>query len=86
MQTLGTPLKIEVLLHYHNTPGPYRHYDASAVKEAIQELLDQGAIQDTRYPNEYNTTPLGAAWVKALCNVPPPKQVFIDEQGRVLEP
>jgi len=86
MKTLGTPLKIEVLLHYHATPGPHRHYDAPAVQKAIQELLDHKALQGTSYSNQYDTTPLGAAWVKALCNVPMPRQVFVDEQGRVLEP
>lgn len=33
----------------------------------------------------YETTPLGKAWVEAICNVLPPRTVFVDELNRIID-
>jgi hypothetical protein len=79
---IGTPNNIEVLLHYHVCPHPHPRADAPAVHDAIRMLHKAGAIEFIG--GQTKVTPLGAAWVQALCNVPVPTVAFIDEQGRVL--
>lgn len=86
MTTIYSPNNIDVLLHCHASVGPHPRIEARAVQEAIDALMMVGAIApDMRMPQCYTTTPLGHAWVQALCNVPRPKVAFIDEMGRVLE-
>lgn len=89
MNTIFSPNNIEVLLHCHCSAFRHPREDAPAVKEAIEELLKEGAIT-ANHPQEidrpYITTTKGAAWVQALCNVPPPRSVWVDEQGKILNP
>lgn len=86
MTSIGTPNNIDVLLHCHTTSYRHERYDAGAVQEALALLFRMGAIKTVPDGDSgiYTTTALGKAWVQALCNVPPPKSVFVDEQGRVL--
>jgi len=84
METIYSPSNIEVLLHCHTCPRPHPRLEAGAVKDAIMMFLHLGAIEpDTK--NNYKTTPMGKAWVQALCNVRPPRPAFVDESGNVLE-
>lgn len=89
MTSLKCPLNISLLLHCYVSPEPIENYGAPSKSEGISMLLEAGAIAVLEgQPKEmglYRTTPLGRAWVEALCNVPPPKQVFVDEGGRVLK-
>lgn len=84
MTTIHSPNNIDVLLHYHTRMGPHEGINAPAVIDAISFLLQLGAIKPRAAKNEYETTELGKAWVQALCNVPPPKQVFVDQLGKIL--
>lgn len=77
-----SPLRIELLLHCYTTPAPHERHEALA--EEIQEFISIGAIEATERPNVYRTTKLGQAWVKALCNVPPPRPVFQDHAGNII--
>lgn len=43
-----------------------------------------GVLNRTTENGIYKTTDLGDAWVQALCNTPPPRKAFVDEQGRIL--
>ena len=83
-----TPSDIEVLLHCYYSPTPHPRRQAPAIAESLNSFLDLGAIQPSTRPGTpdgtFSTTPLGSAWVKALCAVPPPKRVFLDEQGRII--
>jgi len=85
MNCLGTPLKIELLLHYHTTSAPHPHADNRCWKEAHEELLEFEVIYFDSEHDCYRTTPFGKAWVQALCQLPPPKQVFVDQLGKVIE-
>jgi len=84
MNAIYSPSNIDVLLHFHTTPGPHERQRAPAVAEAIRDFLNVGALEKTE--EGYKITPLGKAWVAALCNVPPPKSVFVDEAGRIIQP
>lgn len=91
MENIYSPNNIEVLLHcYVRSFAQHPRYDAPAVQSAITSLEDVGAIARTRDDrNEgeycYETTAMGAAWVKALCNVPPPQAVYVDVNGKELK-
>lgn len=84
--TLGTPLAIEILLQAHCMPGPISNPEAPAVQDTVAALVMMNAIERTEAPlNRFRTTKLGSAWVDALCRVPIPRRVYLDEQGRELE-
>lgn len=48
-------------------------------------FLHIGAIEPDVENDCYRTTPMGKAWVQALCNVRPPRPAFVDEHDNVLE-
>lgn len=91
MNTIETPYRINLLLHFHCSPEPYPLRSAPAFQEEVDSLLKEGAIKPRveitggLHSGEYRTTPLGEAWVQALCNVPPPQMVFVDQLGNILE-
>jgi hypothetical protein len=81
-----TPLHIEIMLHYHTTPGDYgsvhSNFNSPAVTETFQFFLDNNLLTTTR-PNEYAReqryylTPKGHHYVEyGLCCVPLPEATF----------
>jgi hypothetical protein len=86
MTTIGCPSNIEVLLWCHLERNAHPKADAPAINETIKEFLSMGVIETVdAVKGVYKTTPLGDAWVQALCNVKVPQPAFVDEQGRVLQ-
>ena len=79
-----TPNGIEILIHFHVCPLPHPRLHAPAVVEEIESFLRNGLIKEIG-PGHYRTTERGAAHIAQLCNVPWPKQVWIDEQGRFID-
>lgn len=84
MKQTNSPSDVELLLHCYYCPDPHPRYHAPAITEGIKKLIRLGAIEATVYSNIFATTPLGVAWVKAICNVQPPRSVFVDEKGKIL--
>ena len=83
---IGTPCNISVLLWCHCRVGEHPRFEAEAVQDAINTFLSCGAIEPSKEDQRvFTTTQLGKAWVEALCNVPPPKSVYVDEMGRIIE-
>lgn len=79
-----SPLAIKMLIHFHLASEPYE-LNLPIHQDIIATFLRMGAIEPSAiYDDVYHTTDRGTAWVKAICQVPVPKQVFIDEQGRPL--
>jgi hypothetical protein len=77
-------MNIEILLHCHTSPTPLLRGDGELMDaETMQEFVDAGLIELTpsRGQNVYGTTPLGGAWVEALCMMPPPKQIWTTHDG-----
>lgn len=85
MTTIHSPHNIEILLWCHTRTEQHERVESMGVREALMELLAMGAIERTGQEFVYTTTRLGSAWVAALCNVPPPKAVYVDEAGRILD-
>lgn len=84
MNTIATPYRIKLLLHFDCSPGPYPL--SPIFQEEVDGLVEEGAIEPCAESGSgYKTTSLGGAWVQALCNVPPPKVVFVDQLGNILE-
>lgn len=85
------PFNVDILMWYHSRCEPHPRIDIPAVISFTNELLRLGIIEpckmatDVDGTNIYQTTPIGSAWVKAICNVPMPKTAFVDEQGRVIQ-
>lgn len=81
------PAHVEFLMHCHCSPEPFERWGVPMFMELASVWTGRGIIRRTT--NEavapvYTTTDLGKAWVNAICNTPLPKQVFVDEMGRVL--
>ena len=90
---LGTPHNIELLLHIHLTPEPWPHSGSSAYADGMRMLVNVGAVRerqpratDAAFSTNYTTTKLGAAWIKALCNVEKPTETicYKDHNGNIL--
>jgi hypothetical protein len=82
---IGTPHNIELLLHYHTTPDVHPRFHVAHVKEVTEMFVKRGCIiPEKDKPDQYRTTSLGAAWVKALCNTEIPVAVFVDQTGAVI--
>lgn len=84
---IRTPLHVQILLNAAIIPGPVKDYRAPAVKEYVQALIDSGALERT--PNSgdeswVQATKLGLAWLEAICNVPIPRMVYLDGNGKEL--
>lgn len=91
-ETLHCPANIEFLLWCHTRCE--RHWSVAlgmkeageTWKRAIDKLVSCGAIEpDKENDLMWRTTPLGCAWVSALCNVKIPRTVFVDEQDRIVK-
>lgn len=77
-----SPHDIRVLLHVHAISEPWPTI-SSAFEGGVEEFVSKGAIvRDVTSGSGYRTTPLGDAWVHLICNVPPPRAVFLDSNGR----
>lgn len=80
-----SPNNIEVLLHYHVSLDPHPHIHAPAVMDAIALFLDNGCMQNNPIaPFNYELTPKGKAWVRALCQVEMPRIAYVDQYGDIL--
>jgi hypothetical protein len=95
MQTLLTPFNIGFLLHCHISPYAHPQVESPAARAAEKLLLEYGAIEESGQANKYSgaeemypiykTTPMGKAWVIALTQLPAPKPVYVDANGKILD-
>lgn len=90
MKCLGSPMAIEVLLHCHYSAAPFP--EPREVHTRVINDLHAGGFIEVRkarfYGSQaasheivYKTTPRGAAWVRSLCRLPPPTQIWVDHLG-----
>jgi hypothetical protein len=87
-ETIHSPLAIEILMWHHTRMDAYSWpSEATAQPQEIERLKRLGALRETSFPDgmRLTITPLGTAWVKAICNTPIPREAFIDGHGRVIE-
>lgn len=82
MSSLNSPSDIEVLLHHHYSPDPHPRRDAPAVKDAIIRFRNDGIFTDQIHPE---LTKKGKAWLNMILNTPYPRQVYVDQSGKVIE-
>lgn len=83
-EAILTPHNVDVLMHYYTSPEPHERAENEGVQETIRSLCELGAMEIHPCTGKPRTTPLGIAWIKAICNVPRPRFAFLDEQGRVV--
>ena len=75
MNTIWTPLHIELMLHYYCSCEEYPTADAPSVIEFTGNLEANDLIKSD-YPkkNKYCATEKGEAFVQKICNTPLPKR------------
>lgn len=86
-----SPLVISIAIHYHTTVGDFRDgdFDAPAVREALELLVDNGLLKvkavglDNAF--SYKATDGLAAWIDGLRSVPFPKLTWVIDFGRIGE-
>lgn len=78
------PLCVEILIHACCRADLFPRRGAPAVEIAIQDLIDQGAIEHCTQTNAIRGTPMGQAWLSLICRTPAPKQAWVDGEGRVI--
>ncbi len=82
--TIQCMAKMEFLMWCHCSLSPFERLDAPYYVGVVPELLSAGVIALTKKQKVYELTPLGKAWIEAVCNVPLPTHGFFDEMGRKL--
>ncbi len=86
MNELGSPFKINLLLHCYCSPETYEPWTKSA-EEALHEFQRVGAVEPIGDSStKFQCTKLGQAWVNILCSTPPPRVAFLDAQGKEVQP
>jgi hypothetical protein len=78
------PLSVTILVHACCRADMFPHRGAPAVEIAVQDLVDQGAIEHGTQTNMLRATPMGQAWLNLICRTPAPKQAWVDGEGRVI--
>ena len=76
-----TPLALEIILHYHCTPGDYRggDFSAPAVRELIDWMVDEELITH-KVGGGYQSTSRLSAVVEKLCSVGLPEQRWVYQE------
>jgi hypothetical protein len=69
---IGTPLKLEILLHSYVSYDPFPRQQAPAVVEAIKYLFEQKMIHSTKVDHVYGVTERGTAYIQHILSVPFP--------------
>jgi hypothetical protein len=83
---VGSPCFVECLLRCYWSPLAHPKLEAPATQDAIAYFLKMGAIKpDGRKEDVWRTTPLGKAWVDAICNTEIPSPAFCDAQGDAIK-
>lgn len=80
--TLDCPTNIRALLDVY-VYGEVEHPERGSVQIALKSLRDCGAIEHGE--GGLQTTDLGKAWVKALCQMPAPRAAYLDQTGKEIQ-
>ena len=81
-----TPNDVDVLLHYYTSDVPHKRIDVPAVRESTDSFLRYGVIYKIGASDCYSTTPLGKAYVQAICSTPLPRMKYVcGLTGKVLD-
>lgn len=83
---IDTPAQIQLLLYffcYQETRHP--DFEMDGIQYTLKRFLEWEVVERVyELEDVYRTTPLGAAWVQALCRVQCPRIAFVDERNEVL--
>lgn len=88
---MTTPADLEVLIHYHCTPGPHPRIDSPLVEKATSKFIRDGIIElapqdksrDVVF-DSFNTTAKGRAWLAMILQVEYPQEAWIDATGKIV--
>ncbi len=84
-----SPNVIEVLIHYCCSTRRHERQDAPAVANACNQLCNDGMLEPYLEPyhvesGPYRATEGGRLYLQMLCEVPPPRQMWVDHNGKIL--
>ncbi len=75
-----TPNDIEILLHCYYSPEPHPRFNAPAVEEGLQMLLNLELIE--RFSGDiFVTTERGKSHIRQLCDLPFPIKQRVNYKG-----
>ena len=77
-----TPNDIEILIHCYVSPTEHPRYHAN--HDVFNRLVTEGLIQGNFGNNVYMTTEKGKAHMSQLCDLPYPKQAWVNDKGEVI--
>lgn len=81
-----SPCELEVLIHYCVSNRKHDRQDAPAVANAcnrlcLLELLEPWRDEDA---GPYRGTERGKVYLDMLCQLPPPKRAWLNQQGEII--
>lgn len=87
---IDTPANIQTLLHYWciSDQPPHTYEPEYEIIDSATELLHRAGALEKKNPDvppRFSVTPKGAAWIRALCNVEMPREVYVDQNNNILE-
>jgi hypothetical protein len=64
-----SPLEVQIMLHYRCISEDFRDLDAPAIREAIDNFIDENMLTEgSQWPNcRYSITEKGRAYVEMVC-------------------
>jgi len=86
-----TPNDLDILIHFATTRAPHPRMDSPAAQSSIEQFAAEGVItfDSDRIPSNgessYLITNKGRAWLVRILQTPCPRQVWVDEQDRIIE-
>jgi len=78
-----SPLEVRFLLHCYAVAEPFK---SPLTQEMVDKFIGIGAIKQGVTSNTWDTTKLGDAWCKIICDTPIPTQAYVDAHGKVIVP
>ena len=82
MNGIFVPADIEVLLHYYCNDQPHPEHNSTLMNDIIVRFRLDGIFTDNVQPE---ITKKGKAWLNMILNTPYPRQVYVDQNGKVIE-
>jgi len=67
-----TPYELDILLHFHVSPVPYKNPHMGLYRAIVRKFIEQGVIEPNK-TDSWDTTPLGAAWLNRILQVKIPE-------------
>lgn len=77
MNTIFSPARLEILLHFRYSPKP--HPWQERIADTLREFIDEGLLQEgSQFDANYSLTPMGEKYIDMILETPYPVPRWID--------